>query len=291
MLVAPAVTFVARKLGPRRPMICGVFMFLGGFISASYATHIWALLVSQGVLVGMGVGFLYIPSIAILSQWFSKRRSLANGITAAGSGVGGVIFSLVTNIAIEKISLTWALRITGMIASLLNLIAVLLIRDRNKHIRPSQHPFDKELLRRTDVWLLLSWSFISMLGYVTLLYSLPDFALSIGLSQQDATNVITLLNLGTALGRPFIGSASDRWGRITVPASLTLACGLLCFAVWIPANSFGLTVFFGMVSGAILGVFWVVCHTLEKADLYGTKIKSELIPHRLLAHCAPRWQA
>ncbi|KAL8992270.1 MAG: hypothetical protein Q9169_007230 [Polycauliona sp. 2 TL-2023] len=257
MLVAPLVTLLARKYGTRTPMYAGVIALAGGFVAASFASEAWHLYLSQGVLVGVGVGFIYIPSIAILSQWFSKKRSLANGITSAGSGIGGVTFSLITGSMIEKLSLAWSLRLTGLVALVMTFIAVVLTRDRNKIIQPAQHPFDTKLLSQQNVWLLLIWAFISMLGYITLLYSLPDFALSIGLSRTQATNAITILNLGTAVGRPFIGFLCDRYGRIMVPALLTLVCGLSCFAIWLPANLFGVTVLFAFISGAILGVFWV----------------------------------
>ena len=258
MLVAPLVTILTRERGIHLPMGIGVLALAGGFTSASFAHAIWQLYLSQGVLVGVGVGFLYIPTIAILSQWFSKRRSLANGITAATSGVGGIIFSLTTQKLIESISLEWSLRIIGILAFGMNCIAVAFVRDRNRLIQPAQHPFDLELLADPRVWLLLIWAFVSMLGYVTLLYSLPDYALSIGLSQPQATNLVIFLNLGTAVGRPFIGTLSDRYGRVMVPATLTLVCGLLCFILWLPSNSFGVTVLFALISGAILGVFWPV---------------------------------
>ncbi|KAL8849413.1 MAG: hypothetical protein Q9221_005585 [Calogaya cf. arnoldii] len=257
MLVAPLVTFLARKFGTRAPMLVGVIALAGGFIAASFASEAWHLYLCQGALVGIAVGFIYVPSIAILSQWFSKKRSLANGITSAGSGNGGVIFSLITGTRIEKLSLAWSLRISGIIAFVMAFIAVVLTRDRNKVIQPAQHPFDTKLLSQTNVWLLLIWAFISMLGYIKLFYSLPDFALSIGLSRAQATDAITILNLGTAVGRPFTGYLSDRYGRIKVPALLTLSCGISCFAIWLPANSFGVTVLFALISGAILGVFWV----------------------------------
>ena len=261
-------------------MFVGVIALAGGFLAASFASKAWHLYLCQGVLVGIGVGFIYIPSIAILSQWFSKKRSLANGITSAGSGIGGIIFSLITGIMIENISLAWSLRITGIITFVMNFTAVVLIRDRNKIIQPAQRPFDTKLLSRPDVWILLLWAFISMLGYTTLLYSLPDFALSIGLSRTRATDTITYLNLGTALGRPLIGSLSDRYGRIKVPAFLTLACGILCFVIWLPAISLGATVLFAILSGAILGVFWAASFSSPAAQS-----KEKLTLHRPLDHC------
>ncbi len=159
---------------------------------------------------------------------------------------------------IENISLAWSLRITGVVAFSMLVIAIALTRDRNHIIMPEQHPFDVRLLFRFDVWLLLVWAFLSTLGQITLLYSLPDFALSIRLTQSQSTEVILFLTLGTAVGRPCIGFLSDYFGRIKVAALLTLICGVACFAIWIPAINFGVTVLFAIISGAILGVFWAV---------------------------------
>lgn len=258
MLSAPLITRLVRSYGIRLPMMVGAAMFGGGFIAASFASRIWHLYLSQGALVGLGVGFVYVPSIAVLSQWFARRRSLANGISAAGSGIGGLIFSFATGDMINHLSIAWALRITGAIAFLAILLAAIFIRDRNNIIRPRQHPFDLDLAWRADVLLLLSWAFLSMLGYIALLYSLSDYSISIGLSRQQATQVTAFLNMGTALGRPLIGVASDCFGRFGVATSLTFLCGLACFVIWIPASSFAPTVVFGILSGAILGVFWMV---------------------------------
>lgn len=258
MSLAPLVTILCRKFGIHVIMYCGLLLQCGGFVAASFATRIWQLHVSQGVLVGCGIGFLYIPCLPVLSQWFDKRRSLANGISAAGSGVGGAAFAWGTEAIIQQFSISWALRITGIIAFTANTIATIFIRDRNKAIRPSQLGLDINLLRKHEVILLLSWVFTSMIGYTVLLFSLSDFALSIGLSQSQATDIIGLLNVGTAIGRPIIGITSDQWSRIDTAGTLTLMCGISCFVFWLPATSYGFTTFFVIICGAIVGVFWMV---------------------------------
>jgi MFS family permease len=262
MLIAPVVTVLTRKFGTRVIMFVGMLLQCAGFVSASFATRIWQLHITQGVLIGLGIGFLYIPALPILSQWFVRRRSLANGISAAGSGVGGAAFTWGTEAIIQRWSISWALRITGLIALVAQFVAILVIRDRNHAIKPSQLGFDTKLLRRYEILLLLAWAFISMLGYVVLLFSMADFAVSIGLSRAQATDIIGLLNVGTAIGRPIIGILSDRWSRIDTAGALTLLCGLCCFAFWLPATSYAFTVFFAILCGAIVGVFWMVSRHL-----------------------------
>jgi MFS family permease len=62
------------------------------------------------------------------------------------------------------------------------------------------------------------------------------------------------------IGRPFIGLSSDRWGRLNLATFLSLLCGLMCFAFWIPAEAapapMGILCFFAIVGGAAAGVFW-----------------------------------
>jgi hypothetical protein len=128
MLVASPVTYLCRYLGTHIPMLFGIVLMTGGFVGASFCVEnaesgIWGLYLSQGVCVGVGVGFLFVPSVAVTSQWFDKKRSLANSINSAGSGVGGVIVSLATMPMIQHISLGWSLRIIGILSGFMNLIA------------------------------------------------------------------------------------------------------------------------------------------------------------------------
>lgn len=94
--------------------------------------------------------------------------------------------------------------------------------------------------------------------YITLMYSLSDFSASIGLSKSQGAAISAFLNLGTAVGRPLIGFMSDRLGRMEVAGSCTMFCGLTCLAIWIPAKVYGVVIFFAIISGAVMGVFWMV---------------------------------
>ncbi|RFU25895.1 hypothetical protein B7463_g10442, partial [Scytalidium lignicola] len=257
LLVAPVATIASRQLGMRICMLAGIFLQTLGFISASFAHRIWQLYLTQGILVGIGLGFIFVPATPILSQWFSRKRSLATGIGAGGSGIGGLIFSFGITPIVHNISLAWAFRTTAFICGAMNLLAVALLRNRNDKIKPPQLGFDTKLLVRYDVWLFLAWGFVTMFGYMTLLYSLSDFASSIGLSKTQAGNISAFLNLGTAIGRPAVGLISDKFGRIEVAGSLTLLGGLASFAIWIPAKTYAVTIFFSILVGTIFGLFWM----------------------------------
>ncbi|PPJ49978.1 hypothetical protein CBER1_04749 [Cercospora berteroae] len=258
MIISPLCTILTRELGRNYVMLTGCVIFAGGFIAASFASEIWELYLSQGVLVGVGLGAIFIPSIQVLPQWFEKRRSLAAGITSAGSGFGGLTFSLGTNAMIERISLAWALRITGILCLVGNVSATLLVRDRNHVVKPPQLGFARHLLKRYECVMLLGWNFSNLFGYMALLYSLSSYAVEVvGLTQGQASTLTAILNLGTGFGRPAVGFVSDWLGRIEVAACATLFNAVMISAVWIPGDSYGVLLFFAFVSGAFIGTFWM----------------------------------
>lgn len=101
-----------------------------------------------------------------MHRWFDKKRSIANGLMAGGSGLGGMAWSLGVRAMISNIGLAWTFRTMACIVFAVNMICTLLMRDRNKHIRPNINAFDMSILRRYEFFLLLAWGIFSMFGYV-----------------------------------------------------------------------------------------------------------------------------
>ncbi|KAI1676102.1 MFS-1 domain containing protein [Pyrenophora tritici-repentis] len=171
----------------------------------TFASQTWHLFLSQGICFGWGMGFLFVGSVGIPAQWFSTRRSLATGCCTAGSGLGGLVYSLSAQAMIRNIGLPWAFRTLAVIAFVANTASALLIRDRNKQIGSNQLGFDYRLFRKVEFLGLLMFGFLSMLGYVVLLFSLPNYARTIGLSSQQGSVIGAVFNLGQALVSEPIG--------------------------------------------------------------------------------------
>jgi MFS family permease len=64
------------------------------------------------------------------------------------------------------------------------------------------------------------------------------------------------------LGGPIVGLLSDRFGRVEVAGSATLAVSIGVWAFWIPAQGYALSVVFALMAGGILGVFWTTISAL-----------------------------
>lgn len=65
----------------------GILQLLGIFMT-SLSTKWWQLLLSQGVLTGIGGGIFFCPSMGLIATYFSDRRALAVGIVSTGNSVG-----------------------------------------------------------------------------------------------------------------------------------------------------------------------------------------------------------
>jgi MFS family permease len=270
LLISPLATYITRVYGTRTTLLLGVFFQTLALIGASFAKQIWQLFLTQGICFGWGMGFLFVGSVGVVPQWFTKRRSVANGIATGGSGLGGMMYSLAANAMIQSLGVGWTFRILGIISFTVNFVCAMLIKDRNKAVGATQLAFDYRLFKRVEFLMTLGWGFFSMLGYIVLLFSLPNYAVSIGLTAKQGSVIGALLNLGQGLGRPVVGIFSDSAGRINIAGFLTFACGVFCFIIWIFAKSFGVLIFFSLIVGSVAGTFWTTVGPVG-AEVVGLK--------------------
>lgn len=70
----------------------------------------WQLFLAQGVCTGIGNGLLFCPCLAVLSTYFSKKRSLAIGIAASGTATGGLIYPAIVQQLLHKVGFPWTVR-------------------------------------------------------------------------------------------------------------------------------------------------------------------------------------
>jgi dipeptide/tripeptide permease len=94
---------------------------------------------------------IYVPSLAVTSQYFLKKRALAMSIVAAGSSLGAIIHPIMLNNLFVKLGFSNAVRANaGMNAGLL-IIACLLLRTRQPP-PATVPPFWKSVRRFSTDW-------------------------------------------------------------------------------------------------------------------------------------------
>ncbi|KIX99828.1 uncharacterized protein Z520_04464 [Fonsecaea multimorphosa CBS 102226] len=270
LLSAPVVNISTRRIGTKATLLIGTVLLFVALFGASYATEIWHLFLTQGVCFGWAMGLLYIPATASLPQWFSTRRSLAMGIASSGAGLGGLAYNLAAGAIVQSMGVNWAYRILAFCGLAVNGVCSLLLKDRNKAVQPLQNAFNYREYGQVEVILVVLWGVFTELGYIVLLYSLPNYATSIGLTAGQGSVVGAVLSLGLGVGRPVIGYYSDAFGRINMATIMTAVCGVLCLALWVPAKTYGVLIAFALTAGCVCGIFWNTV-TPVTAEVVGLK--------------------
>jgi hypothetical protein len=103
-LQAFLLLFVGCLTGPvydagyfRTLLLSGSFFLVLGQMMLSLCKEYWQVLLAQAFCIGIGTGCLFVPSVAILSTYFTTKFAFAVGIAASGSSLGGVIYPIVRN--------------------------------------------------------------------------------------------------------------------------------------------------------------------------------------------------
>ncbi|KAE8155021.1 MFS general substrate transporter [Aspergillus avenaceus] len=257
LIIGPLVSKTYKSIGTSITLLLGTVILFASLFSASYATEIWHLYLSQGLCFGIGLGFLYLTAMSVLPQWFSTRRSFAMGLAGCGTGIGGIAYNLGAARAIETMGVESTYRMLALCTLVANTVSSLLLKDRPRNrFQSPERMFNYRELGDFEILLVALWGMTTEFGYITLWYSLPNYASSIGLSPQQGAIAGAILNLGLIIGRPIVGYVSDYLGRITIPMTMTAICGLLCFVFWIPAKSYALLLVFAILVGTVCGTFW-----------------------------------
>lgn len=126
-------TFTGRftDAGFFRPvMLLGTLFVTLGIFTTSAATQYWQLILSQGICMGLGNGCLFCPTVSTVSTYFEKKRSLAIGITAAGSVTGGLIFPAMARQLLPSVGFGWAVRAIGFVQLVTLLFANFFMKSR-----------------------------------------------------------------------------------------------------------------------------------------------------------------
>ncbi|KAL6944359.1 hypothetical protein ACO0RG_001095 [Hanseniaspora osmophila] len=278
----PFVSIVVKVFGIKPPICFGILCTFLGYFMGAFATKLWHLFCTLGLLCGVGISFTFLPATAVLPGWFLKKRSMALGTSLVGTGLGGFVFSLSTNALLERDqNQKWALIAQSIVCAGLSTIAVILVKQRNP---PPTIPlkewrvvaaqwstiFSIKIMKRYITNLIAFWFTLAIFGYNLMILSLSAYARARGLTANQASYLTVYMNVAQSVGRPMIGLSGDRFGRSNITVFLTTIIVTLIFAFWIPAHTNGQLVAFSVLIGLCIGVANVM-NTVMIADSVAPK--------------------
>ncbi len=99
---SPVVGRLLDRHGARGVISIGALLMGLGFVLLSTVSDLYLFYLGY-VLVGTGAsGIGPVPSSAVVSNWFKKKRGTAIGLMSAGIGAGGVVMAPVANYLLES---------------------------------------------------------------------------------------------------------------------------------------------------------------------------------------------
>ncbi|KAI1370549.1 MFS general substrate transporter [Hypoxylon crocopeplum] len=252
-----------------------VIQILGIFLM-SISNAYWSLMLTQGVLTGIGSGIFFTPSLALVATYFQKRRGLAIGLTTTGNSAGGIIYPLVARQLIPTLGFAWTARVLAFINLACLSIAFAFMRPRLPP-RRSGPIIDFSAFRELAYVGVVAGIFAtSMANYFTFYYIASFGREALGLSYSSASIMVILINGAGILFRVIPPIIADRVGPINVMFPVTLAWAIVAFC-WLAVDSipglYVFTCFYGICCGSFQClVATAVTSITKRLDTVGTRL-------------------
>jgi MFS family permease len=270
---------LADRWGPRVVCMLGMVLISAGLFWTSFAQSLSSIYISYGVLVGLGIAFVYTPSIAAVQPWFTKQRGLASGIASSGVGAGTLLVPLAVSYLL--IAVTWreALQLMALGVLVMGLAATFFLkRAPSSSAGVSGQIIGmtlKEALRTPSFkWLYMGALFGSPVMFIPFAH-ISAAARDSGVSDSQAVALVGLIGIGSLVGRFAIGWLADRLGRVKTLMLMQCAMGLT-YLIWAMAShQLAFSVFavvFGLSYGSIVSLLPAIC-----MDLFGGRAVSAII--------------
>ena len=104
-LTAPFAAALMERFGLRRVVSAGLLLIAAGAGLSVLAQAAWQLVLTWGLLIGLGTGSMALVFAAtVANAWFVKRRGLVMGILTAGGAAGQLVFLPVVAYLVEATS-------------------------------------------------------------------------------------------------------------------------------------------------------------------------------------------
>ncbi|KAE8352069.1 MFS general substrate transporter [Aspergillus coremiiformis] len=238
-----------------------------GLMMTSISSKFWHLILAQGVVIGLSAGCLFVPSVAILPQYFRKRRGLANGLAASGSSIGGVVYPIMFNQLQQKVGFPWATRAIGFLCFGTCCISCCIMRMRFQ-------PKEKRKLLQLSAYkepqfVMFSVAlFLGFLGFYNFLFYVQSYAIQTGIVDSNlGFYLLAMLNAGSTFGRVFPNFVADHTGPLNILTPAATATAILAF-VWIGVHNVPgiiiLAILYGLTSGGFVSLPPVVMASMTK---------------------------
>jgi sugar phosphate permease len=223
-------------------------------ISVGYIHTLFQAYIIFSLLAAFRVGFVSIPVMTMVTNWFSEKKGRALGITTAGQGMGGLVLSPLTTYLIFTLGWRTSWAVVGLLTWVVMIPAALLLAKprpetmglladgkapetgKTKSIAggekaaPHQNPkwTLKALLRMPYFWFVALIQVLYLFGHASLFHHGFSLFTDKGITAMTAGTMLGILGLFSLSGKVILGYLSD---RITVRYVMIIALALAAASI------------------------------------------------------------
>lgn len=234
-LFAPIVGFLMTKFTPKTLMFFGITLTI---ISLTLLSKMTSYIQFFGIYIALSIAITFsglIPSMVIISNWFTEKRGIAVGVLLLGSSFGGIIYPQFAKFLMPTDGWRNALLGVTILSAFLSYFPLIFIKNKPvvdlKHeniVIENQGITLKEALNSTTFYVLLiitaSFWFcgFGVLSHLRLYLTEHKFNLT------DATNISSIFFVFSIIGKLFFGYFSDKYNKqnILILATIFLILGI-----------------------------------------------------------------
>jgi predicted MFS family arabinose efflux permease len=252
-LGAPLITPLIRRWSKHRTrmILVGWPLCILGLVAGSFAEGLGMLVLTQGVMYGVGFLIFYYPILTMVDEFWVRRRGMAYGFLCSASGASGAAMPLVLQALLTRFGYRVTLRAVAVALVVLTGPLIPLLRGRVEQ-QSSSLRTDWSFLRKRLFWTYSVSNLLMGLGYFLPSLYLTSYASSIGLSGPKGALLLALMSVSQVFGQFTFGYLSDR--KVSLNALILVSLSVAAtatFSIWAVARSLAPLVIFAILYGFI----------------------------------------
>lgn len=265
---------IAGPLGDRygaRPLVMvGAICIGAGLLLTAEVQSLQLGYITYGLGVGIGIASYLVPLTACVGGWFDRQRSMALGLYTGGIGLGTLLLVPLSELLIRTEGWRFAFRVLGVGSFVVYGLASLVIaRPPASPIAVSRTPV-RVIIRRFGFVRMYIASFLMTLALFVPFVFIVKYATDRGVSSQAAAALISVIGVGSVVGRFGLGAVGVR-ADVFALAFASYAIQPFAYGIWLASNgNYVMLVVFAALLGSAYGGY-VALGPVLAAELYGVE--------------------
>ncbi|XP_064627217.1 monocarboxylate transporter 9-like isoform X2 [Lineus longissimus] len=272
-LGGPIAGMATNKWGYQKVVFLSGLIISGGLIGAAYSPGIYTLMVSYGVIAGVGYGLMYSPAATIAVWYFEENCGLALGIATCGGGCGTFLMPLVIEALMEAYGWRGCMLILGGLSLNISVCGALM---RTLPNMPHKNPQKRTSIAQWDVFKnpafivhLVHHLLFSVAMSVTYVHLVAVVEKATGVHGLESSMVMVMFGLANFIGR-FAQGAFANTGKMDVVTQYSISYLIFGATVIVVPHVtiYGLLLFISFILG-LTSAPWGVLLQLVVTEIVG----------------------